>query len=420
MHDQLFQSLIEELSAGEYRNIVRSPASGSMMDNFPVVFATAESVRNPEKRYFIKCIWSADQYAGENTRLITNEARLTRIYEDLTKAALPEREIPIVDLVELRFLNNNSALLIIMEALIPLRELIEKGELSRTNVGEFLRSFSKTKGGKHDWIHFDICPKNLGLNSKKEFRLIDLDSYYEAKEGKFEIKTLAYKRVNVMKQLNDEIFAGSVGKVEFTNALIKKFRLEVCLCAIQICAGKLFEYPGPVYNLEEWFWDWLNCQQDQPLNIKEFWKRVVLEYVPQDVPLINIATEYEHLILENSTSASDMHFKESYGEKNANMLTLKENLTTEKDLSKVIDHYAKLIRSENFTKVDLELYIEILLGVLGRNPERIEYWIEIITISICYVRSAKRSYEYLQNALKHHSTNEDLLNKMRLVELWMQ
>ncbi|EKR65767.1 hypothetical protein LEP1GSC036_2634 [Leptospira weilii str. 2006001853] len=422
MHETLFQNLIEELPAGEYRNVMRFIPSGSMMGDFPVIFANAESVRNPQKRFFIKCIWVADQNAGDNTKLVTNATRLHRIYNDLKNATLAEKKIPIVDLAELKFLENDSALLIVMDLLTPLKQLIEEGKISKSKVREFIRVFANTNEEKLDWIHFDLCPKNLGVNSKNEFRLIDLDSFYKAKEGKFEVKTLAYKRCNILKSINDKIIERSDDEKYYSIELIKKFKLEICLCAIQIWAGELFRYPGKVYNLEEWFWAWLNSLPNKSQSEKAFWKKVIEDYIPKNISLNQIANEYEQEILEESSASSDSTFHElPLISKDVNNAAISQNeIYPANEIDKVFDHYAKLIRSENFNVDDLQFYLDLLKEAVDKAPNRVDHWIELVTISICYLKSAKKSYEYLQIALRYHNQNQDLKNKMRLVELWMQ
>ncbi|WP_236716046.1 hypothetical protein [Leptospira interrogans] len=302
------------------------------------------------------------------------------------------------------------------------KQFIEEGKIGKDNVGEFIRVFANANEEKFDWIHFDLCPKNLGVNSKNEFRLIDLDSFYEAKDGNFEVKTLAYKRCNILKSINDKIIERSDDEKYYSIELIKKFKLEICLCAIQIWAGELFRYPGKVYNLEEWFWAWLNSLPNKSQSEKAFWKRVIEDYIPKNISLNLIANEYEQEILEKSSVSIDSTFnKLPFTSKDVSNVAIYQNEIYPADaIDKVFNHYAKLIRSENFNVADLQFYIDLLEETVKKTPNRVDHWIELVTISICYLKSAKKSYEYLQIALRHHGQNQDLKNKMRLVELWMQ
>ncbi len=229
--------LVALLPGGEWLNVrILNLAPGMMASHNWAVLAKARWLRQGGRDAFIKFIVPAGATAGDETEMVTGEARLRQLEGRLQAIRHLGAAVPVVPLLEVRL--TDRGLLIAMEEVRPLQDVIERGEAYELSE-RMLRDLDPDKHEAGDWFHYDICPMNVGVTAQGGCVLIDVESLYLATGAGFNVSVPAWKRFRVPRSLRDEIDdRQAAGAVPLEDAL-KKVRFEVALAAAECILGPM-------------------------------------------------------------------------------------------------------------------------------------------------------------------------------------
>tara|TARA_R110002072_G_scaffold291182_2_gene459176 strand:- start:796 stop:1698 length:903 start_codon:yes stop_codon:yes gene_type:complete len=153
-------------------------------------------------------------------------ARLKERFEAIT--AHPEiAAVPILDMSL-----HEEALIVVMEQYTPLSQVFGAGtQLPDVRAANALRELNTNE----EWLHFDICPKNVAIDNEGRCFYLDLESVYLIGAGGADISTPMLKvhrtPEELRARLHKEIQSGGVVSrdlaVEFQNYQLARLALEI-------------------------------------------------------------------------------------------------------------------------------------------------------------------------------------------------
>ena len=261
------------LPAGEWANLrVLNKTPGMMADKNWALFAKAERIKDGGKAAFIKFVVGASSQAGDTTLLVTSGNRLKDLFERLKHIQQMGDTVPIVPLLDIQ--HTESGLLIATEEVMPLREVIDRGEAYHLST-KVLRDLDPDAYG-NGWHHFDVCPNNIGILRRERCVLIDVESFYLEAEGKYSVSVPAWKPfrapMGLVLDVQVQLATGGVDR----SVAARKLRYEVALAAAECVVGPI-PFNGPNLDrrtIETWV---ANAEAADPAVV--FWKQELLAAV---------------------------------------------------------------------------------------------------------------------------------------------
>ncbi|PJZ47555.1 hypothetical protein [Leptospira saintgironsiae] len=406
---KLFIELLKNLPMGKFADVKQIDIKNGMMVKRRTVFALGKSIKDRGELVVLKCIWPSTATDGWQTELLTNEGRLNRIENTLSKLKRESLPIPIVLIKDVEILRPSNILIIAMEKLEPLSSYIEKGLVKDFDIANLLRRFSITSDALN-WIHFDICVDNLGIDGNGNFFMIDPDSLYLGDEELLKVTVPAMKEFNLPPAVIAKVRNST--DLEFTKKfLLTKFKWEICLVALQLHLRKL-PARGFAENSDEWLNDWIESSFSENKELKDFWLRIFDLNVLENKSLEDISVEYENVIKNFKASVpldeSDEKTKE----------TLIETEST--DSNNLLKENAVKLRSGQLNYEGIFNYVSLLKGRLEEDESIELFWNELLTIAICFLKNPDLSEDFALKALKIFPNSEKFKEKLHMIQVWKE
>ena len=253
------------LPGGEWTDLVIIDSAGGMMEGLGTVHATATYVRDGGRPAYIKCIRQRGESAGVETKVIAGPKRLERLAERIgdlkATKAMPVAEVLSVDLAQ-----DLPALVVAMERVVPLVTMIQEGAVSRETAVQLLRALASSQC--KDWIHFDICPKNVGVSATRGVVFIDLDSLYPV-GANINISVPAFKPHRASPAVYAKCVDVAIGNGNYDRSFLsQKHDAELLLLAAECCLGLYAEDSLTEESVDEWV-DSSHASDAE----KEFWRK---------------------------------------------------------------------------------------------------------------------------------------------------
>lgn len=402
----LTDEIFNYLPAGEWKDVeVVSIPSSMMRDR--AVFLKARSVRRAGQLEFIKCFVKAGKDAGSSTKNLLNADRLKRLHERFQWLLKNDGCFPIAKVYDCLFYN--EALVVSMEVVRPLSEIILANKGGIENAISLLSTLDPDRNILRDgWVHFDICPNNLGVDGNGNIVLIDHDSIYKIEERGFLVTTPACKDW----RLPNNIYYGIIKDFQTQNnclepdQLKEKVYAEIALVAAEL---SLQSEPSIIGQFaDEWVPRWLDDYTEVNAQLADVWRRVfnALFSRTELVPFSDIVGQ-----LREVSQKSEVPSLERSGHPTG-------GVDWRRSIGDFSD-YGLMLRHGHLDDDSLIEYIKYIKESLDREPNILELWRELVYIFICHLKDPCGCLEILENAKIYYPDDEDLKLKKRLVQVWL-
>lgn len=401
-------SPLDFLPAGEWQDVqIIDDARGMMAGRFAVM-ARATWLRDGGQPAFIKYIVAATGSAGSSTQSLAGEERLERIAERLRAISDAGNNIPIVRLLEVRLIEDTGGLLIAMEAVRPLHDLIVEG---RSDVGTAIAVLEALDPPRSpvDWIHYDICPRNVATRTSGEIVLIDVESVYLAPTpaSVFNVSVPGWKPFRAPLALVRQVLEAQAASPILPSALARrKHSYEVLLTATECILGTL-KPRGNVLARDE-LHAWAGAREGEPA-VKMLLGAIVGAFSPsQSVPnLGDIASALRRM--SKGLSAPGLH-----QEVPAQMSTSTTVLRPLSDLESL----AADLRAGALPPERVHQYRDLLLEALKTSGDRLKVWKELLLVAISFEKDARHAKATIEGAIGEFGDDPELQRLHRIILTW--
>lgn len=418
--------LLALLPAGEWADVqVLNQPPGMMAGRNWAILAKAKWLRKGGKAAFIKFIIPAGGQAGPDTEMVTGKARLRHLAERLKAVQILGDAVPLVPLLQVK--DAEGGLLIAMEQVEPLQNIVDRGEAYALSV-RLLRDLDPEAKGGHSWLHFDICPMNIGVLPSGRCVLIDVESFYlQQRVGHYDVSIPAWKPFRAPQGLErdvDEKLAAN----DVDNALaLRKVRFEVALSAAECVLGPL---PPSRENLsrarvEEWV-----AGADPADPAVAFWRNEILRGIDSGAmrSMAELALDLERLIQGQSVQnqaplaipvSQPRNVSLSRGPEEHKPAPAPNQATpgwsTDWELLKPAAH---ALRSGKLDRARIAEYRAALERLALHYPVQREVWDELLLVLISYQKDAGAAHATIETALQQIPGDVDLMRLRDIVKMW--
>lgn len=387
------------LPAGEYSSVKVVENSVGVMASRGVR-ATAYSERH-RVDVFLKAIRVERQGAGQETALLTNAPRLARVEERLQLAR--QLKTPLVPIHSIGWIGAKTWLLVSMTPVMTLSSRIGVGAdiTLATNVLNSLGA-SKCSG----WIHYDICPDNVGITKEGDVVFIDPESFLQLEDGGIDVSLGHHKPWRLSPQIRQLIS----GATDAKSAIIKH-NAEVILLAAECCCGR---FNGVELNARE-IETWARFAPGEKA-VVDFWRAVLVRAatgMPDDP--IEVAAK----LTELETRRLDAPGVAPIVQEVSQALMLSGQASADSPWGALAETRAAM-RQRRLSSASLSVYSECLLANARKAPHERLWWIEALTLHLVFLLDPVKALAVAREALKHHPDDEHIKYDMRLAQRWPQ
>ncbi|NOK36516.1 hypothetical protein HMI49_25235 [Corallococcus exercitus] len=432
MTNDITNTILAELPAGEWANVqILNQPPGMMSLNNWAILAKAKWLRRGGKAAFIKFIIPARIGAGPNTLLVTSHKRLASLHQRLVKLQALGPSIPLVPLLELKL--SAKGLLIAMEEVTPLHDCIERGEsydLSLKILQDLDPALSSTP-----WMHFDICPQNIGITPNGRCTLIDVESFYLESTHRYNVTVPAWKSFRAPYFLAEEVDIGLSAPHEEDEGFFpaelasRKINFEIALTAAECVLGPLPPNRGNI--TESLVINWANKASSSDPAVS-FWKRELLKMVNTRTipPIATLAQELDTALKAAQPqvahaprltpappTSQNIHIPSS--DKSNEPAHPKDNTTIdwERDWL-LVQPIAHALRTGKLERAQVSEYRRSLELLLEKHPTRRELWNELLLVAISYQKDASGALRIAHEALQNIPNDTELMRQRNIIHSW--
>jgi hypothetical protein len=420
----------ELIPAGEWADVrpLNRPV-GMMANHNWAIFAKAKWLRQGGRPGFIKFIVLASSHAGPDTQMVTGDQRLNAVEARLHQLQELADSIPLVPLFDVRL--TAKGLMIAMEEVEPLRSVIERGEAYDLSL-QVLKDLDPEADDRPRWLHFDICPMNIGVTSSGQCVFIDVESFYLADQGHFSVSVPAWKTFRAPKTLIDEVgqeLGQQQGKVMQVTGM-RKQRFEIALAAAECVLGPLL---SKQFLDEPQLKSWL-ASSDSNDPAVAFWTRELTKMVSVDDirPIRDIASDLEAALRtppdetprpRGAPLQQPIEEKPVIGESEK----LPPSMPAPSDEPLVsrwstdwmyLKPAAFALRAGRLGPAEVLEYREALERFALEHPSQRDVWEELLLIAISYVKNPALALGYVNRALENLPNDADFLRMKNIVQFW--
>jgi hypothetical protein len=421
------QNLIAELPAGEWADVqVLNQPPGMMAGRNWAVFAKAKWLRRGGRSAFIKFIIPAGSQAGSDTEIVTGGERLKRLCERLQAINAIGKAVPLVPLLEVRL--TPRGLLIAMEEVTPLSNIIERGESYDLSL-QVLRDLDPESEGNPAWLHFDICPLNIGVLHDNRCVLIDVESFYLEEGGRhYDVSVPAWKYFRaphfLVREVNEKLDLNDTDRP----LAVKKVGFEVALAAAECVLGPLLPSRGGFTEalLESWV---ANADSGDPA--VEFWHKELqhLLRTGQVRPVRDMARRLEAALQQGRapihaprvTVAALKPESERSVEVSMDVISVE----LEQDVPAgwetdwlLLKPSAHALRAGKFDQVRIAEYRSALERLVQQYPARRELWDELLLLTVSYQKDPIAALAIAGSALGHFPNDAEFERQRNIIQKW--
>jgi len=383
------------------------------------VFAKAKWLREGGHQAFIKFIVPAGSHAGPKTDLITGGGRLARLASRLVHIKAQGDDLPVVRLLEVSL--SSSGLLVAMEEVTPLKDLIDQGEAYQHSV-RLLRDLDPF-GARLPWMHFDICPKNIGITATGKAVLIDLESLYLKSSGAYDISVPAWKPFRAPPTLVNDVEVGLATGALGSELAMRKVRFEVALAAAECVLGPLPPHRSAFDASQAQAW---LADADPGDPAVAFWRTEVDQLVTTgDIrALSELARDLEALLVGHADAAvAPRAWRTARGDGTSEPQPGAGSLASRPaggwDLEwNLLVPTAHALRAGRLDREGIREYGVVLDDLALRYPDRHEIWDELLLVRICYQKDPNAALVHVNTALSHLNGDARLTRTQGILKMW--
>ena len=429
MTGDLKVDLFALLPAGEWASVqILNQAAGMMASRNWAILAKAKWLRGGGKPAFIKFIIPAGPQAGRSTLMVTSDTRLQDLHNRLLRLQQVGDAVPIVPLLEIR--HTDDGLLIAMEEVTPLEELIERGEAYDLSQ-RILQDLDPETDAAHRWLHFDICPRNIGVLPSGRCVLIDVESLYLEEGNRYRVTVPAWKPFRAPRQLvddvNDKLEKGAIDRV----IAARKVRFEIALAAAECVLGPLTPERGNLDRalLESWF-----SVADPSDPAVAFWRQELFPAVDRgDVrPIAELCKGLEAAfqgrseLLRAPLLQPVAQVVVPAAAADAPQPAPTSAPRSESALPpgwsndwKLLGLSAHALRAGRLDRVHIAEYRAALEQLASQYPSQREVWDELLLVVISYEKNAAAALAIANAALVPLPNDHDLIRLRNIIQMWV-
>ncbi len=418
-------NLLSLLPAGEWQNVrILNTSPGMMANRNWALFAKAKWLRHGGKDAFVKFIVLASGNAGSDTELVTGKEHLQLLEERLKSVQRQGTAAPIVALLEIRL--TDQGLLVAMEEVRPLRKVIDGGEAYDLSA-KVLVDLNPEGGSACRWLHYDICPMNIGVTSGGQCVFIDPESFYLTADGAFHVSVPAWKRDRVPEVLRhaiDECHAA--GELPYDQA-INKMRFEVALAAAECILGPMPPERGglTLSRLDRW----LSGADIGDAGVA-FWSRVIRDAVSNGsmTPLQQLAEQLQEALsakpsLQHAPRVMTVEQEDARGPSSipVEQVTQVPQFEAASAWSlqwECLRPAAYALRAGQLDRTGIDTYRLAIERLTREYPEACEVWDELLLVVISYEKDPRAALRAVNDAVGAVPDNREFRRLQQLVQVW--
>jgi hypothetical protein len=406
------ERILELLPSGEWQDVTIVDGVAGMMARRSIMLR-ARWLRDGGHPAFIKYILAASPTAGETTRLLTGPQRIARLTQRLTALHAAQSTIPVVPLFEVRLIEETGGLLVAMADVQTLHSLIGRGMTDAGTAIQVLEALDP-KTCSPQWIHFDICPENVGVYGDGRIVLIDVESIYfrDADRATCEVTTPAWKPFRAPGGLRDELgLAFSANRQLPLELLQKKQSFEVLLAATECVIG-LFKPHGDVLTaaqVDAWARD-RRTDSAAKILIDAIDAAVSNRPIPS---LAAIAAALRRLHTPQCSTADARNLESTL----PNLASVPQGRTVAGP-PRELDELADALRAGALSGANLVGYRKLLTEALAAAADRVPLRKELLLIAISFEKDPNMARTIAEEAMKDSQCDEELVRWHQIVQIW--
>jgi hypothetical protein len=412
--------LRELLPAGEWSNItvIKNP-QGMMGSHEWALLARARWIRE-RRDAFLKLILVAPPGAGLETNLVTGRERLDAMWRRLEDFRA-DGMLPVVEIIATY--RDDRGLLIAMEAVHTLHDLLETQLLTRMEVAQLLRQLAPSDR----WVHFDVCPRNVGRNERGRYVLIDLDSVYVSHSRGFDITLAAYKQQRLARaiDLRVQLELGN-GRVLSAMTGRAKYVYELLLAALEALVGSAELFPLMLaLSQEHGVSDAANVLVDAHRSARPLVAALIGVATGEAVDVPALADKLE------AGSEVDPGWNEDTAVVGGQPKAFARHVVERMDETPTARHgpgsapatnsndFSRKMRADKLTRDELIAYADRLEQAVAAAPEDETIWMELQYLHIGYLRDMAKALEVTRRFLARHPQHQEAQRWERILRLQM-
>ena len=431
MNKRIVPDLNVILPGGEWADIeTLDSAPGLMAGRKWAVLAKAKWHRKGGLPVFLKYMLPAGENAGPESKVFLGESHLAGLKTRLEGLKEMGGAVPLVTLHHLAHIADG--LLIAMEQVTPLNEMIESGPNRELSL-RVLRDLDPEKGQAIKWLHFDICPMNIGVRGDGVCIFIDPESMYQLQEEKFQLSAPAWKPFRAPQAMEDAVHAGWAADKSIDQELAtNKMRFEIALVAAECALGPLPDgsLPRDEQSLEKMLGVF---NTTDPVN--GFWVRELrsmattggtrrLQEIANDLAAIPARPRISRKTTESVPPMHSSAVPRAEPAKGTALPTAPGAVEAsgdswEKAWTELQPQIVSL-RTGKMHGHHLLAYSEALDRLAAKFPRRRELWLELLLVQISYLKDPGASAETVNKALSQLPDDMALIRFRNIIQKWIQ
>lgn len=415
------EKFVASLPAGEWgalRVLNKSEGDGVMADRDWALLAEATALRHGGRDAFLKCIVAASNSAGDQTHAMTGRQRLERVRERLGAIARMSPTVPLVEILECRFLDGFDALLIAMERVTTLHTVIEEQRAGSELALQVLRRLAPAS--PELWHHLDVCPKNIGLTKSGAVVYIDVESMYVGVGTMFELSNLfgkwfrfpdpIYSSIRDDLQRNRNCMTAGVGAV--------KQAFDLALVAAECSLQGIPPFGSGI--TEAWLQALVDDVEEDKKPLAEFWAHGLRPAVASGtaLDLKKLADDLANLIAGKPvTTASSSHPKDSAPKPPTPATPATPVTDFDRDWNS-LQPKARALRRDALPRTEIEQYRGELTALVQRYAHEAKIWDELLLILISYQRDRDGALRVVRAAREQLPQDANIKRMCEIVTMW--
>ena len=414
---------VAALPAGEWaalRVLNKSEGDGVMAGRDWALLAEATALRHGGRDAFLKCIVAATTSAGDQTNMMTGRQRLERVRERLAAIAHMAPPVPLVEILECRFLDGFDALLIAMERVTTLHALIEEKRAGSELALQVLRRLAPASPDL--WHHLDVCPKNVGVTKSGAVVYIDVESMYVGNGAMFELSNLFGKWFRfpapIHNTIRDDLQRNRNRMTVGVGAVKQAF--DLALLAAECSLQRLPPFESGIGITEAWLQAMVDGAEEDKRPLAEFWAQRLRPAVESGtvLDLKKIADELADFIAGKPVTVAPISEpKESAPKAPTSAKPAKPVTDFDRDWES-LQPKARALRRDALTRAEVEAYRRELTALSGRYARETKIWDELLLILISYQRDRHEALRVARAAREQLPQDANIKRMCEIVTMW--
>lgn len=389
---------LPELPLGDWAGLKRVEAGeGLMATRFGATLARAVHVRSGGTPAFLKILPCATDSAGPQTQDALAADRLRRLEQRLKSVASEGERIPVVRMLEVRLAEGEEYLLIAMERLEMLQSRLERGQACLSLAIRLLKRLAPEDAS---WVHFDVCPRNIGVDDTGVPWLIDPDSVFLLDDGGVRASGLFCKPFRAVQSVFRRVVESQRSGDFDIEILRVRQAMEVAIAAAECALGQEAAIPSRQHHVDEWLPSWLeSARRGAPDLVAVFESHITPAIAAcSRVDLNALAIALENFKRSAAASQPAQSSREMANEEPVQGDTDTDVVDVATSSWAAMAPHARRLRADRMGALELADYVGRLESLLSEDPACEEAWLEMMYTQLCFMGDAAGAAETLDRA----------------------